>query len=44
MTAFVCITSNVRLMCYVDIVEVSCFFGLERDENKKHSLCKERRR
>ena len=34
MTAFVCIMSNVPLMCYVDTFVVSCFFGLEHDENK----------
>jgi len=41
MITLVCIMSNVRLMCYVDIVEVSLLFGLEHDENKKHSLYKE---
>jgi len=44
MTAFVCIMSNVPLMCYMDIVEVSCFVFWNKMKIKKHSLCKEQQR
>jgi uncharacterized membrane protein YbaN (DUF454 family) len=44
MTACVSIMSNVSLMCYVDIVEVSCFLVWNVTKIKKHSLYKEQQR